>query len=63
MLVISLKPGEEVRIGRDITVKVIKSNQGLVRLGIEAPKTLNVARKGLEADTFSENKQKSENKT
>ena len=31
MLVISLKPGEQLRIGRDITVKILKSNSGMAR--------------------------------
>lgn len=62
MLVISLKPGEQLRIGRDITVKILKSNSGMVRLGVEAPATLKVAREQ-EHHEISEKNKKTENKT
>ena len=44
MLVLGRKPGEYVMIGKDIMVKVVKSNDGDLRLAIEAPKDLNIVR-------------------
>ncbi|HBS59845.1 MAG TPA: carbon storage regulator [Firmicutes bacterium] len=44
MLVLGRKPGEYVMIGRDIMVKVVKSNDGDLRLAIDAPKSLNIVR-------------------
>ncbi|MGL4736591.1 MAG: carbon storage regulator [Cellulosilyticaceae bacterium] len=38
MLVIGRKPGEYVMIGDNIKVKVIRTEEGDLRLGIEAPK-------------------------
>lgn len=44
MLVLGRKPGEYVMIGKDIMVKVIKSNEGDLRLAIAAPKSINILR-------------------
>jgi carbon storage regulator len=44
MLVVGRKPGEYVMIGKDIMVKVIKSDDGHLRLGIDAPKSTNIIR-------------------
>lgn len=44
MLVLGRKPGEYVMIGKDIMVKVVKSNDGDLRLAIDAPKSLNIVR-------------------
>ena len=44
MLVLGRKPGEYVMIGDDIMVKVIKTDDGNLRLGIEAPKHISVTR-------------------
>ncbi len=63
MLVISLKAGEQIRIGRDITVKILKSNSGLVRLGVEAPDNVKVAREMQEHKVIFEKSEKTENKT
>ena len=38
MLVLGRKPGEYVMIGDSIMVKVIKSDEGDLRLAIDAPK-------------------------
>ena len=44
MLVISQKVGDIIKVGSDITVKVIDIKGGKVRLGIEAPKSVNIER-------------------
>lgn len=50
MLVLGRKPGEYVMIGNDIMVKVIRSNDGDLRLAIEAPKCVNIVRGELYED-------------
>lgn len=44
MLVLSRKPGESVSIGGDVVVTVIEVSKGKIRLGVEAPKTVQISR-------------------
>ncbi|GBG55738.1 carbon storage regulator homolog [Sporomusaceae bacterium FL31] len=44
MLVLGRKPGEYVMIGKDIMVKVVKSDDGDLRLAINAPRDINIIR-------------------
>ena len=44
MLVLTRKRDEEIRIGNDIVIRVIKTGSGKVRLGIEAPASVRVVR-------------------
>lgn len=44
MLVLGRKPGEYVMIGKDVMVKVIRSEEGDLRLAIDAPKHVNIVR-------------------
>lgn len=44
MLVLGRKPGEYVMIGQDIMVKVVKSNDGDLRLAIHAPRNVLIVR-------------------
>ena len=44
MLVLGRKPGEYVMIGQDVMVKVIKSEDGDLRLAIDAPRNINIVR-------------------
>lgn len=44
MLVLSRKSGESIRIGRNITVKVVQCRGNRVRLGIEAPTDVEILR-------------------
>ncbi|MCP3031427.1 carbon storage regulator CsrA [Halobacillus sp. A1] len=62
MLVLNRKSGESVRIGDDIEVKVVSIEGGQVKLGIEAPKHIEIHRQEIyvaiqeenaEAATFS----------
>lgn len=44
MLVITRKTNEEIVIGDNIVLKVISNGSGRVKLGIEAPKDVRIAR-------------------
>lgn len=44
MLVLGRKPGEYVMIGKEIMVKVVKSDEGDLRLAIQAPKSIGIVR-------------------
>lgn len=44
MLVIGRKPGEYILIDNKIKVKVIKSDEGDLRLAIDAPKDIKIIR-------------------
>lgn len=44
MLVLSRKPGERIRIGKDIIIEVLEYRKGYFRIGIEAPKDVPVHR-------------------
>ncbi len=45
MLVLSRKPGEEIVIGDNIRISVLRRQGGRVRLGITAPPAVHIARK------------------
>ena len=47
MLVLSRKVGERILIGDDIRVTIVRVTGGGVRVGIEAPASLNVVREEL----------------
>lgn len=47
MLVLSRKPGERILIGNDITITVVRIGPNTVRLGIEAPRDMNIVREEL----------------
>jgi carbon storage regulator len=44
MLVLGRRPGEYVMIGDSIMVKVVKSDDGHLRLAIDAPKEVSIVR-------------------
>lgn len=44
MLVLGRKPGEYVMIGQNIMVKVVRSDEGDLRLAIDAPRSVNIVR-------------------
>lgn len=44
MLVLSRKQGESLRIGPDVIVKIVRIGPNAVRIGIDAPKDVNVVR-------------------
>ena len=47
MLVLSRKPGQQIQIGNDVTVTVVKTQGKTVRLGINAPQQVKVLRSEL----------------
>jgi carbon storage regulator len=47
MLVLSRKTGERIRIGDNVTVTIVRIGPNNVRLGIEAPRDLNIVREEL----------------
>lgn len=55
MLVLSRKPGEALRIGDDVEITVVEVKGDLVRLGIQAPRTVQVWRKELWEAIVAEN--------
>jgi carbon storage regulator len=48
MLVLSRKPGERILIGDNVAVTVIRIGPNTVRLGIDAPKDMNIVREELD---------------
>jgi carbon storage regulator len=44
MLVITRKPGERITIGDNVVVTVIEVRGSLVKLGVEAPKSISIHR-------------------
>jgi carbon storage regulator len=47
MLVLSRKTGEKIRIGDNVTVTIVRIGPNNVRLGIDAPRDLNIVREEL----------------
>lgn len=47
MLVLSRKPGERILIGEDIAVTIVRIGPNTVRLGIDAPRDMNIVREEL----------------
>ncbi|MHC1749076.1 MAG: carbon storage regulator [Cellulosilyticaceae bacterium] len=58
MLVIGRKPGEYVMLGNDIMVKVIKSEDGDLRLAIDAPRHVTIKRGEIYEEEQREKKEK-----
>lgn len=50
MLVLSRKPGETIHIGDNITITVVRIGPNTVRLGIEAPRDMNIVRSELRVE-------------
>lgn len=46
-LVVGRKSGESILIGKDIKITVIKTEDDMLRLKIEAPKEINIVREEL----------------
>lgn len=55
MLVLARKDGESIIIGDGIEVCVIESGNGIVKLGVNAPKNVKVLRKELISQVRNEN--------
>jgi carbon storage regulator len=55
MLVLSRKPGEALRIGEDVEVTVVEVKGDMVRIGIQAPRDIQVWRRELWEAIVAEN--------
>lgn len=47
MLVLSRKPGEKIQIGDEVSVTIVRIGPNTVRVGIEAPRNMNIVRQEL----------------
>jgi len=56
MLIITRKKGESLMIGDDIEITISKIEDGSVKIGIQAPKEVNILRKELLEEVRNENK-------
>lgn len=57
MLILTRKKGESIIIDGNIEVTVIESSDGKIKLGIEAPKNIEIHRKEVHESIQNENKQ------
>lgn len=57
MLIITRKKGESIMIGDDIEITISKIDDGSVKIGIEAPRNVNILRKELYEEVEKENKE------
>ncbi len=55
MLVLARKTDESIHIGDDIVIKVISIDKGVVKLGIDAPRDVNIIRSELLEDVKDSN--------
>jgi carbon storage regulator len=55
MLVLSRKPGEALRVGEEVEITVVEVKGDMVRLGIQAPRDVQVWRKELWEAIVAEN--------
>lgn len=60
MLVLNRKSGESIKIGDDIEIKVVSIEGGQVKLGIEAPRHIDIHRKEVYVSIEEENKEASD---
>lgn len=56
MLVLSRKPGEALRVGDDVEITIVEVKGDMVRIGIDAPRNVQVWRKELWDAIVEENK-------
>jgi carbon storage regulator len=57
MLVLTRKENESIFIGKNIEIKIIKTESGKVKIGIEAPKDVEINRKEVYEKIQNENKE------
>lgn len=57
MLVLSRKAGESLVIGNDVVVTVLEVRGDLVRIGIDAPRSVSVNRKEIHDELMAANQQ------
>ena len=54
MLVLCRKQGERIQVGPDVCITVVRIAGGAVRLGVEAPRGVNILRTELAAELAAE---------
>ncbi len=54
MLVLTRRPGEQISIGEDITIRVLSIRGDQVQIGIEAPRSIRVDRGEVRAQILAE---------
>lgn len=54
MLVLSRKPGERILIGENVAITIVRIGPNTVRLGIDAPRDMNIVREELCAEKGDE---------
>lgn len=59
MLILTRKKGEAIQIGDDIEITVLAVSGDQIKLGIEAPKNVDIHRKEIYLEIQSENEQAS----
>lgn len=62
MLVLTRKPNERIQIGDDIEIKVVSVDGDQVKIGISAPKSIDVHRYEIYEAIIKENNQAASNK-
>ncbi len=55
MLVLARKLGESIVVGEDISIHVVSIDKGVVKLGIDAPKSVSIMRSELLEDVKDSN--------
>ncbi|MFS0864952.1 carbon storage regulator CsrA [Fredinandcohnia sp. 179-A 10B2 NHS] len=60
MLVLTRKPNESVKIGDDIEITILAVSGEQIRIGIDAPKHIEIHRKEVYLDIQNENSQASQ---
>lgn len=56
MLILNRKIGEAIIIGEDIEVTILEVEENRVKIGIDAPRDINILRKEIYIDISEENK-------
>ncbi len=62
MLILTRKKGESIVIDENIEITIIESSDGRVKLGIDAPKSVEVHRSEVKRSIEEENKKSKSNK-
>lgn len=63
MLVLTRKQGEVIKIGDDIEITIIANKGEQVKIGIQAPKDIQILRKEIYDQTLAENQEASQDIT